>query len=337
MHKRYLSRYLRLILFINSLITAFVSCAAFAQTETSIKNYKVYFAAGSYQGKQLLIIRKFEQANQPSYLVTDLQSLQTQILKASQVAVLRVYSWNEVLAFYKSTPYVKAINAAQKQSLSLQDAGIIHGFPKEKGVTLTVDLCPSHKPLDRVIFTSLITEFKKTEHPVPLALSITGRFMLTHADDMVWIESLIKAGEVSVTWVNHTYNHHFNSKIPLKANFLLEPGTDLKFEILGTEMAMLQHGLLPSVFFRFPGLVSDQQVVDKVLAYGLIPVGSDAWLAKGQPANAGSIVLIHGNGNEPVGVKEFIHLLQTERSAAMQKQWLLYDLRESVEDEFVEQ
>ncbi|MDO7744704.1 MAG: polysaccharide deacetylase, partial [Pedobacter sp.] len=91
---------------------------------------------------------------------------------------------------------------------------------------------------------------------------------------------------------------------------------------------------LPSVFFRFPGLVSDQQVADKVLAYGIIPVGSDAWLAKGQQPSAGSIVLIHGNGNEPVGVADFIKLLKSKSPAIMGKQWLMYDLTESVENEF---
>jgi hypothetical protein len=101
-------------------------------------------------------------------------------------------------------------------------------------------------------------------------------------------------------------------------------------------MALLQYGFLSSVFFRFPGLVSDQQVVDSVVSYGLIPIGSDAWLAKGQPVHRGSIMLIHGNGNEPVGIQDFIRLLQNEKSSVMKKEWLLYDLRESIEDEFRE-
>jgi hypothetical protein len=74
-----------------------------------------------------------------------------------------------------------------------------------------------------------------------------------------------------------------------------------------------------------------------ITEYGLIPIGSDAWLAKGQPVHAGSIVLIHGNGNEPIGIEDFLRLLQTEKSSVMNKEWLLYDLRESVQDEFQEQ
>jgi hypothetical protein len=35
----------------------------------------------------------------------------------------------------------------------------------------------------------------------------------------------------------------------------------------------------------------------------LVVVGSDAWLAKGQQPKPGSAILIHGNRNEPMGVK----------------------------------
>ena len=281
--------------------------------QNEISNYKVYFAAGDFKCKNILVIRKFERLGQLFYMGVDPDNLETLIIPSDQISV-KTLSWQQILQDYKNSAYIKAILTAQNQSFSLQNSGIIHGFPKEKGVTLTIDLCPSHKPLDRIIFTSLFNEFGKTEKPVPIALSITGRFMLTHSEDLLWLKDLIVSGDISVTWINHTYNHQYNPKVPIKENFLLEPNTDLNFEILGTEIALLQHGFLSSVFFRFPGLVSDTNIVDSVLEYGLIPIGSDAWLAKGQSVQAGSIVLIHGNGNEPIGVKNFINLLQTEKS-----------------------
>ncbi len=304
-------------------------CAA----QEVIRNYSIYNGMAMVQGTEQILLRKLEKSGQLFYLTVNPQTLTTQLLPAAGMAV-KPMSRADTQAYFKNTPYFKAITTAGKQSLALQDAGIIHGYPKEKGITLTIDLCPSHKPLDRIIFTSLITEFKKIEQPVPVALSVTGRWMLTHTEDLNWLKELVAKKEIDITWTNHTYNHHFSLTAPLKTNFLLEPGTDLNFEILGTELAMLQHGLLPSVFFRFPGLVSDQLVVDKVLAYGIIPIGSDAWLAKGQQPAAGSIVLIHGNGNEPVGVADFIRLLKSKASDITSKQWLMYDLSESVEDEF---
>ncbi|RAJ25388.1 polysaccharide deacetylase family protein [Pedobacter cryoconitis] len=305
--------------------------ATVCSAQEVIKNYTVYSGVAKVQGSELLVIRKMEKAGQVVYLTVNPQTLTTAL--TAEVAV-RPMDWKSAKAYFQQTPYFKAYDAAAKQALALQDAGVTHGFPKNKGITLTIDLCPSHKPLDRIIFTSLITEFAKIEQPVPVALSITGRWMLTHTDDLNWLKELVAKKEIDITWIDHSFNHHVSPTAPLKTNFLLEPGTDMNFEILGTELAMLQHGLIPSVFFRFPGLVSDQRVVDKVLAYGIIPIGSDAWLAKGQKPAAGSIVLIHGNGNEPVGVADFIKLLKSKTAEVTSKQWLMYDLSESVEDEF---
>ncbi|WP_449436080.1 polysaccharide deacetylase family protein [Pedobacter steynii] len=306
-----------------------IPCSA----QVSIEGYNKYFAIAKYHNKELLILRKFKNSGIASYLAVDPNELTTSIIPANDIETKET-GLEQALSYFKNTAYSRTISSARQLSNSLQDAGIIHGFQKEKGITLTIDLCPSHKVLDRIIFTALISEFQKTEKPVPIAISITGRWMLTHSNDLNWLKELEKSNDIKVTWINHSYNHHVSSKAPLKTNFLLEPGTDMNFEVLGTELAMLQHGLLPSAFFRFPGLVSDTEVVQRVLSYGIIPVGSDAWLAKGQPANAGSIVLIHGNGNEPVGVQDFIRLLKNKQQDINGKQWMMYDLRESVEDEF---
>jgi len=110
---------------------------------------------------------------------------------------------------------------------------------------------------------------------------------------------------------------------------MLEPGTRLDEEILNTEAALLERGLAPSVFFRFPGLVSEEKLVRDVSAYGLIIVGSDAWLGKGQWPRNGSIVLVHANGNEPIGVRRFLRLLREEGKAIRSRHWFLFDLRES--------
>lgn len=298
-----------------------------------IKNYSAYFAVPDSGNKNLVILRKFNKAGQVYYLSLNPQNLQTQIIPAGKT-IFKTVKWSQMLDYIRDTPYGKAINFIYSAPPLLQDAGIIHGFAKEKGITLTIDLCPSHKPLDRVIFNSLINEFKKAEKPVPVAISITGLFILNHSNDIAWLKSLVNNGEISITWINHTYNHHFNPKAPLLSNFLLEPHTNLYYEIIQTEIAMLQHGLLPSAFFRFPGLISDQKIIDQVISFGLIPIGSDAWLAKGQKASEGSIVLIHGNGNEPIGVNDFIKLLQNKKSLINNKLWMMYDLRETIENDF---
>jgi peptidoglycan/xylan/chitin deacetylase (PgdA/CDA1 family) len=157
--------------------------------------------------------------------------------------------------------------------------------------------------------------------------------MLEHPLDLAWLRQLEQDREITVTWINHSFHHRYAPALPLSRNFLLEPGTDLGAEVLKTEAAMIENGLQPSVFFRFPGLVSDPTLMGRVISYGLIPIGSDAWLAKGQVPSPGSIVLVHGNGNEPVGIAKFLDLVKMEKNAIREKHWLLFDLRESVSHE----
>jgi len=302
------------------------------QNFLNITFYRVYYGWAHNYPQDWLILRRFENSGRDYLLLVNPQTLQSKVDESSFYQI-KPMTLDETRTFFKNTPYEKAISKSEQQSVNIQDAGIERGMPTETGISLTADLCPSHKPLDRRIFTDMITEFKKVEKPVPIALSVSGLWMLAHTTDIKWLKKLRDSGEIRVTWVNHSYNHRVSKTAPLKENFLLEPGTDMNVEVLSTEKLMLKNGLVPSCFFRFPGLVSDQQLVYKVTDYGLIPIGSDAWLAKGQQAQDGSIVLIHGNGNEPVGVADFIKLLQSKTKQISEKQWLLYDLSSTVEDE----
>lgn len=303
------------------------------QAQNTIHHYAVYYGSARDQGQQLIILRKFHQLNKTKYFAVNVYSLQTLLIDSTAVSVIPA-TWPQLSTTFSKTPYFKAIAKANAQSFSLQDAGLIHGFPKEQGITLTIDLCPSHKPLDRSIFSSLVTVYAKIEQPVPVALSISGKFLLTHQDDINWLKQLENNGQIKITWINHTFTHYYSPKEPLADNFLLKPGTNISYEVLALEKALLSSGSLPSVFFRFPGLVSDNAVVQNITGFGLIPIGSDAWLAKGQAVNNGSIVLIHGNGNEPLGVQDFIKLLNSNKNKVLKQQWLMYDLGETVKDEF---
>jgi hypothetical protein len=317
-----------------------IACLLFAITTVraqqnflNITNYRIYYGWAHSYPQDWLILRRFENNQKDYLLMVNPQTLQTKVNESSFYQV-KLMTQAESRIFFKNTPYARAIGKAEKQSVNIQDAGIERGMPTETGISLTADLCPSHKPLDRIIFTTLFAEFKKVEKPAPIALSVSGLWMLHHKEDLEWLKKLRDQGEIRITWVNHSYNHRVSKTAPLKENFLLEPGTNFIYEVLATEELMLKNGLVPSVFFRFPGLVSDRELVYKITDYGIIPIGSDAWLAKGQQAQAGSIVLIHGNGNEPVGVEDFIKLLQSKTKQIANKQWLLYDLDQSVHDEF---
>lgn len=318
------------------LLTLFLSIKeASAQTPTfkAIHNYETYYASARRNTESWLAIRRFEDLGKTWLLLVETRTLTTKIDEAS-LYQLKLTTLAEARQLFNNTAYTNALTAAEKQSSTIQDAGIVQGMPKDAGISLTIDLCPSHKVLDRRIFTDVFQEFSKVEPHPPIAISVSGLWMKDHQADLNWLKQQVLDGHIFITWINHTYNHHVDPKKPLKENFLLEPGTNINYEVLETEQAMLRNGLLPSVFFRFPGLVSDAKLLYQITGFGLIPIGSDAWLAKGQQALPGSIVLIHGNGNEPIGVNDFISLLKSEQKNVTQKQWLLYDLRESLDEEY---
>ncbi|PTQ95592.1 hypothetical protein C8P68_10597 [Mucilaginibacter yixingensis] len=319
------------------LIALFAISGAQAQTVyRNINNYQVYFGWARHYPQDYIILRRFESQGKAYLLMVNPITMQTYVNDADFYQI-KPMTLAEARKFFKSTPYQKALRKAESQSVNIQDAGIERGMPQETGISLTADLCPSHRPLDRAIFTDMIKAFQQVEKPVPIALSITGTWMNRHQRDLEWLKQMEADREITITWINHSYNHRVSKTLPLKENFLLEAGTDINYEVLQTEKDMLANGLQPSVFFRFPGLVSDQQLVNRITDFGLIPIGTDAWLAKGQQPQAGSIVLIHGNGNEPVGVNDFISLLKSKAQSIAKKQWLLYDLRESVDEEFSSQ
>lgn len=313
------------------LLVIFSTASIFGQ---SISNYVSFVGWGvcKSNSEEVIILRKFFKDEHYFYFTLSPKSLNTKILYSDSIIVNEV-SWQTIDSRFSSTPYIRALKLAELHSDTLQDAGFIRFLPSQKGIDLTIDLCPSQRSLDRIVFTDLINEIGKAEKPVPISVSITGRWISEHPEDLNWLDSLERTGDLSILWINHSYNHHTYKNVPLKRNFMLAPGTDINSEVLLTEIALLQRNIVPSVFFRFPGLISDHDIFIKIISFGLIPVGSDAWLAKGQWPTNGSIVLIHANGNESVGIRDFINLLKNKRVEVLSKSWELYDLRESLIDE----
>jgi peptidoglycan/xylan/chitin deacetylase (PgdA/CDA1 family) len=293
-----------------------------------LPSYKVFF--GTVDNRQILL-RQWSQKGQFRYLEINPVTLETAIVTPPTASV-RALPWAKIEQQFQKTPYIRALQLEKNRDGSLQDAGIERADTTERGFSLTIDLCPSTKPLTRSVFEQLIAAFEPEEKPIPVTITITGLWMQSHPQDLAYLKGLVSRGDLDITWVNHSFHHRYNPRLPLPVNFLLEPTTNLNDEVLMNEQAMIQNGLLPSIFFRFPGLVSDKTVFDRVLAFGLLPIGSDAWLAKNQQPKQGSLVLIHANGNEPLGIADFIGLIRQKATFIRNKTWLLYELPTSVAD-----
>jgi hypothetical protein len=204
----------------------------------------------------------------------------------------------------KATRFMSAVErSAETPGIAhrtfLINAGLTHSAAP--GDFITGDLCPSNRPLDRRFFEKLETNGRAT----PVALSISGLWLKDHAGDFQWLRAQAASGALDILWTNHTYHHPYAKGRADAATFMLTEGIDPDFEILETERLLIANGGTPSVFFRFPGLVSSSPLMLAVRRHRLISVGADAWLAKGQKPGPGSIVLVHPNGNEEIGLDLF--------------------------------
>ena len=251
------------------------------------------------EGEEQVVIRSFRIDAKPMALLVNPRTLATKVADVSDLT-------DTPVATVAETPYYRALSATTARPVQLQNHGLTHARQPVTGQFLTVDLCPSKRPFEQA-FLETVAQLDQSR-PVSLAVAITGSWLRTHEREFNWLRDQERGGRLAITWVNHSLTHPYDSGVPLAQTFLLTPGLDRRREILSLEQNLLEHGVVPSVFFRFPGLVADQGAMDLLRELGLIPVGSDAWLAKGELPRLGSIILVHGNGNEPAGIKKFNEL-----------------------------
>jgi hypothetical protein len=278
------------------------SCGAPRPHGAPTADYEAVFERCRGSGEvERLATRRWRSEGRAMLLLVDPQTLATQVAPAQCWRCAATTDAEEA-----STRFEKAVQGPQPEPDTpkvLTNAGLLHG--KGDGVFVTGDLCPSRRPLDR----GFLEVLAKEEPGAPVALSVSGLWMTHHAADLDWLEEQVASGALAITWVNHSYSHPYVKSLPDARNYLLTPGVDLDEEIFKTERLMLENGLTPSVFFRFPGLVSDPSLMERLRRRHLVALGADSWIALGPRPKPGSIVLVHPNGNEAAGLAIFQRLL----------------------------
>lgn len=202
----------------------------------------------------------------------------------------------------QNSNYQNLRRKALSDSSRVYNRGLTQGH--EEALSLTVDMCPSTKvSYDLELFESLIKHRRGT----PLTISMTKKWALQHPEDFKQLKVWDKTQVLKITWMNHGSMHPYKKGIALDKNFINQDDVDFKKEVLDNEEFLIEEGCVPSIFYRFAGLVSNDKAYDILIKeLGLVPIGSQAWLAKGERMKKGSIVLVHGNKNEPLGVKLFL-------------------------------
>lgn len=247
---------------------------------------KQYF----YEGNTYLISRTFIDHQRRYYLATDVQTLRSEIitLDASKLQPLNTA--------FENSPLAKALYQATRLHGT---GGVPHATKHHpNAIYLTMDLCPSRKSgYESDFIAHLATLHDKT----PLAIAISSEWIKHHPEAF---DSLKHHPKLHITWVNHTHTHFYDRTLEDRKNFMLHPSTSVEEEILGLEKVLLEKGVTPSIFFRFPGLMADERLMKTLReTYFLIPLSSDAWIAKNEIVKEGSFILIHGNKNEPQGIE----------------------------------
>ncbi|TGU74026.1 polysaccharide deacetylase [Geomonas terrae] len=282
--------------------------AAACATASEITGYRVMREAVTDRaGRALWAVRGFKKDGVEHRLAVDAESFASFDLPAAQLFPVK----DAPADSFRRTRLGRTVYRYTAPPYRLQNGGATRAESGADGLFLTVDLCPSKRPFERELFEA--AEALGKGAPVPVAVMVSGLWLASHPDEVAYLKGEVAAGRLAVTWVNHSWHHHYDAKAPLAENFLLAPGTDLTAEVLHLEELLLARDLVPSPFFRFPGLVSDRAVMERLGELSLVPVGADAWLAKGEEPHRGSFILVHGNGNEPKGIRLALPLLREKK------------------------
>lgn len=300
-----------------ALIANLISLSACAENKilTITDYHQTFIPFQNKNGELRLAIRMYYIDATPYFLLVNPYSLTTEIAPAAHLKPRKILPDQDEPGYFnmreiESTPYMRTVLKYTASPYLFQNHGALHADKFVNGAFLTIDMCPSVKYFEQAFFNTLVKKARRQRHPIPIALSIAGLWLLGHPLEFNWLLQQEKSNNLSITWMNHSFSHLYFDDLSFENNFLLIPQTNIEHEILETEQLLLQRGVLPSVFFRFPGLVANKEWILTLRKFGLIPVGSHAWLGKHESAEAGSIILVHGNANEPEGVETMMSLLQ---------------------------
>ncbi|WP_294535120.1 polysaccharide deacetylase [uncultured Rhodoblastus sp.] len=263
-----------------------------------VEDYQAILQSCTNADKERLAIRAMRVGGEEFLLTVDSKSLDTSIERRTCWTCREpkgTSRFQQLVAQFADDPG----NRLKPGATWLDNAGLKHGHGE--GAFLTADLCPSRKSLDR----DFLQKLEKAGPATQIALSVSGLWIAHHPEDFDWLRREKAEGRLAITFVNHSYTHPYRPGLPTGQNFLLAPGLDKDREIFDVERLLIANGETPSVFFRFPGLISDAGWMQALKDDHLIPLGADAWLALEQKPREGAIILVHVNGNEPLGLSKF--------------------------------
>jgi peptidoglycan/xylan/chitin deacetylase (PgdA/CDA1 family) len=205
----------------------------------------------------------------------------------------------------------RIIAAMVKSGKPFGNSSEYHAKESAKYILLTSDLCPCVGKYSSNFYRELERIGRERGIRIPLIVFFSGNWVLKK---MTFLEE-IKKYDISFIAGNHTIRH------VRKKNMR----TDLlESEILGAEKIMLEAGLLPSYFFRFPGLVHGKQDIETIARLNIIALDANVWM--GMRTRNWGFLLVHSNGVVPSEVRKFISFLNSSIKDIVEKKLVFADI-----------
>ncbi len=195
-------------------------------------------------------------------------------------------------------------------------ADAAHTKPVHVQVTnliLTTDLCPIRTNYNWDFFTELISYQKKHNIHIPLVIFFTGRWIQSNPASF---QQIRKSGLPFIAG-NHTFSHHI-----LKDKYTV---AEFEKDVLKNETVLLEKGILPSPFFRFPGLKYQLPYLQALDRMSLLPVDVAIWMGQKVIPDWG-VILVHSNGVENVEVQRLKKYLKQQLSSMQSGKLVFKDI-----------
>jgi hypothetical protein len=268
-------------------------------------------------GRRLSVIRAFVFRGTAAKLVVDADTMITAVVASTVLdRDTRTATGADAMA---SSPYATSLAKVAGSARALDRVSATASFPTTttEPFALTIDMCQSRREWDRRLYEWAVDLSTSLGRPVPVGIAMTGGWAKAHPNELEQLLTWQHEGKLDITWINHSSTHplHCVDSACRRAEFLTAASVDFDEEVLGLERTLLARDMLPSVIFRFPGLVHDARRLGQLSRLSLFPLDANGWIAKGQPIAPRAVVLVHGNGNEPPGISGFLTQAESRRAA----------------------
>jgi hypothetical protein len=203
------------------------------------------------------------------------------------------------------TAYVRGLRKTKDRTLRALNPHSLSETGLPQRAALTVDMCQSVRPWEGAFFDDLVARARAAGRPFPVGIAMTGLWLRQHPSEFQQLVAWQREGLLDITWINHSEDHPVGADF----SFLTDPKIDFRAEVTNLEADLLREGCMPSLLFRFPGLTHNAARRAELRELGLFALDANGWLAKNEPLANGTVVLVHGNGNEAQGITKYFDLM----------------------------